>query len=342
MKKRLLIAAVVVLAVLFAARPAFAYSGGVWFSWSSTETTATFIFHDTAGTADKHILTINNRTYEAKDRITVKGLGKSKIYKAAVIPEKNGEKGTPYSQYICTRPKKKMSRALKKDIQKRIAKGQTEIVLKAPVDSDEMDNYLDVYRIAYPMQFMAKRVACERGSGTDGRYSANGSKAPWISDVIVVQAGDHGDAAEAKKIEKAVAGYVNAAKKGKTTRKKLWNVYNRMAKLCHYDWKGYNAYFKYEQGLKGGKNDPSIFKPETILLKHKGVCQAYAESYTAIVTRMGIEAETVVDTSPKVDHAWCKVKVGKKWYYIDPTRGDYGKKGSKKWFMKRSMHGHKL
>ena len=66
-------------------------------------------------------------------------------------------------------------------------------------------------------------------------------------------------------------------------------------------------------------------------INHKnGVCRNYAMYFYRLVKASGMEARFVTGG----DHAWCIVKIGKKWYGCDPTWADKGSSIDKRWLLK--------
>lgn len=61
-----------------------------------------------------------------------------------------------------------------------------------------------------------------------------------------------------------------------------------------------------------------------ILVKGKGVCQAYAEATQLLLNLCDIESEIIVGTGTQTgeNHAWNLVKLGGKWYQLDATWDD--------------------
>ena len=64
-----------------------------------------------------------------------------------------------------------------------------------------------------------------------------------------------------------------------------------------------------------------------VLLHGEGVCQSYAVAFYMMATAAGVECEYVRGTATNSSgipggHAWNRVKINDKWYYIDCTWDD--------------------
>ena len=73
------------------------------------------------------------------------------------------------------------------------------------------------------------------------------------------------------------------------------------------------ASFGYDSEMKN-------YSAYSLFRDRKGVCQAYALAYTAILRRLGMEA--VMIASPSQGHAWNLVKVNGRWYHVDVASDD--------------------
>ena len=56
-----------------------------------------------------------------------------------------------------------------------------------------------------------------------------------------------------------------------------------------------------------------------VLVKHKGVCDGFANAYALAMNTLGIDCMVVSNYTK--DHSWNMVKIGGKWYYCDLTNG---------------------
>ena len=70
-----------------------------------------------------------------------------------------------------------------------------------------------------------------------------------------------------------------------------------------------------------GESDEAVLKN---LRKWRGECWIYAMVYKACCEKMGIRCRTICGFWKGEPHEWNRVKVGKKWYYVDATRDDAG------------------
>lgn len=255
---------------------------------------------------------------------TIKGLKKAHTYYMEYYTMENGVKSQTRKLTAYTTGDWSDAKYTKWLLSKvKNAKGKT-FTIKLPyaLDQDHYFNCMENLQDAYPMYFKAKKYQLVN-SGC-AVYAISFSQAS--SDKVK----------EAKAEEKAIRGYLKGAKKKKGTKAKLWYVNERMTKKCHYDYPAYSFYKKH--GSIGKYS--YAWKSYGILVKHKGVCESYTRAYNAVANRLGIEAKYY--GSSKMNHAWSKVKVGKKWYFVDATWSDCGKKCVKWYFLKKKMHGVRI
>ena len=83
------------------------------------------------------------------------------------------------------------------------------------------------------------------------------------------------------------------------------------AKILH-NWLVYNNF--YDLSLQRGEI-------ADVLLYGRGVCQAYADAYAMLLTRVGVENRTLISTT-EMNHIWNVVKLGGRWVHIDVTWDD--------------------
>ncbi len=81
--------------------------------------------------------------------------------------------------------------------------------------------------------------------------------------------------------------------------------------LWFHDWLIYNANYDHTY---------TEFGPDGVLLKGTGVCQSYADAYSALLTAAGIE--NIVVTAPEMNHAWNIVNIDGVYTHIDCTWDD--------------------
>ena len=85
----------------------------------------------------------------------------------------------------------------------------------------------------------------------------------------------------------------------------------KKAKVLH-NWLVFNNF--YDLSLtKGDIKD--------VLLYGTGVCQAYADAYALLLTKVGVENRTLISTT-EMNHIWNVVKLGGRWVHIDATWDD--------------------
>lgn len=105
-------------------------------------------------------------------------------------------------------------------------------------------------------------------------------------------------------------------KKSKISDKeKAWKIVSYLAKKTSY---------------KKGK-----FTPYDCLVKNKAVCEGYALSFDMMAKYAGLKSYPATGTLHGENHMWNLVRINKKYYVIDPTRCDAGKKADRLGFMKK-------
>jgi len=90
-------------------------------------------------------------------------------------------------------------------------------------------------------------------------------------------------------------------------------IHNWLIKRTKYDTKASNA---------------QRYNAYGALVNKKAVCMGYAMAFKMIAENNGVEAKVVMNK--KGTHAWNIVKIGAKWYNVDVTHDDMGKKASTK------------
>lgn len=131
--------------------------------------------------------------------------------------------------------------------------------------------------------------------------------------------------ANAKSSLEAVATYLRKATR--TDLEKARSIYVWLAANISYDSKAYNL---------DSYGDQS---PEGVLKSKKAVCAGFAELYTALGARMGLEIKTIIgyakgygfnegDRLVATDHAWNAIRIDNQWRLFDATWGEgYGTEG---------------
>lgn len=118
---------------------------------------------------------------------------------------------------------------------------------------------------------------------------------------------------EEKSMDERITQIIRATiKKGMSTREKI--------KAVH-DWMIQNVKYDYENYKKG--NVPEIsHTAKGALLRGIAVCDGYSEAFQKIMNRLGIPCQVIIGEADGGGHAWNKVKIGRKWRYIDVTFDD--------------------
>ena len=120
-----------------------------------------------------------------------------------------------------------------------------------------------------------------------------------------------------KKVDKKVRSVIKKYIKPKmSTAERVRVIHDYIISNCDYDYKNY---------IKG-KIPKSSYSPVGVLLKKKAVCQGYAETFQLFMDALGIPCCMVSGIAGSGDawgdHAWNRVKIGKKWYHVDTTWDD--------------------
>ena len=66
--------------------------------------------------------------------------------------------------------------------------------------------------------------------------------------------------------------------------------------------------------------DADYYDAYHFFLTRKGVCQSYSLAYIAVMRELGIE--TIMVSSPEMNHAWNLVRIDGEWYHVDLTFDD--------------------
>ncbi len=64
-----------------------------------------------------------------------------------------------------------------------------------------------------------------------------------------------------------------------------------------------------------GVGNPTVL----VAVDKKAVCYGFALMFQKVMSELGVESEVMTGKSLDTNHAWNKVKLDGKWYYIDPT-----------------------
>lgn len=123
--------------------------------------------------------------------------------------------------------------------------------------------------------------------------------------------------------EKAVSKAVKKVQKmykGKSKVKRMKAILKYIAKNCSYKETAY------DQTAYG------------VFVKKKAVCAGYSKAFKVLCDRFKIPCIIVPAKSNSVDHAFNYVKLGKNWYYVDPTWCDRGSKVNYTYFLLGKKH----
>ena len=144
------------------------------------------------------------------------------------------------------------------------------------------------------------------------------------------------EAAAKSTLEKDVQKLV---KKSKAKKENLANFDSKkqLKKLFQYVEKNYG--YARAIGFKNTRGWEKTFAAEMIKNK-KGSCYHFAALYAFLAKEAGVKARICLGRTNGFnkarwqDHAWCEVKVGKKWYICDPNMDKFAANSKGKYFMK--------
>lgn len=89
--------------------------------------------------------------------------------------------------------------------------------------------------------------------------------------------------------------------------------------LVIHDYLVYEGEYDYDN-LNAGTLPQDSYRSGGLLMKGKGVCQAYAYAYKYLMERLGIEC--YVTSSQEINHAWNIVNIDGSYYHVDCTWDD--------------------
>lgn len=141
------------------------------------------------------------------------------------------------------------------------------------------------------------------------------------------------DAAKKSGLEKSVQKIVKKSKAAKETNQK-----KALKKLFRYVEKNYG--YARTIGFENTKGWEKTFAKEMIQGK-KGSCYHYAALYaflakkaTGYSVRICLGKTNGFNASRWQDHAWCEIKIGKKWYIFDTNMDKFAANSKGKYFMR--------
>lgn len=107
-----------------------------------------------------------------------------------------------------------------------------------------------------------------------------------------------------KKFLKNVNNILDKAKRGKTSTEKERIVHDMLVKRLIYNY--------YKKDLISSQSASST------LINNRTVCTGYAITFSLLMNALNIQTICVFNQ----DHAWNKIKIGKRWYNVDVTWDD--------------------
>ena len=140
---------------------------------------------------------------------------------------------------------------------------------------------------------------------------------PNVSDFEPIASWNKADKRKAafnKKVNTAVS-LLKKKCSGKGAAKRAKIILDYIAAHCSY------AFSAYDQTAYG------------VFMKKKAVCAGYARSYKLLCDRLGVTCICVEGQINGEGHMVNFVKIGKKWYYVDPTWCDIGNTANTRYFL---------
>lgn len=105
----------------------------------------------------------------------------------------------------------------------------------------------------------------------------------------------------------------------KSTEEKIQVIYQWLESNGSYDWDAYQDSVEH-QYRKSGKEYEYAHNAYGMLVKHKGMCQAYTDAFLLLCHMTGVEAVAVTGyISQNIPHVWNAVALEGSWYYVDAT-----------------------
>lgn len=132
--------------------------------------------------------------------------------------------------------------------------------------------------------------------------------------------------------ERIISGKISKSETTKRAAKladKAKNILQAVIKEDMTDYEKEKAIHDYivscgEYGYIKGKDNAQSYRAYGILVKGKGVCQAYAEATQLLLRLAGVKSRMIVgiDKEKGENHAWNLVKLDGEWYHLDVTWDD--------------------
>lgn len=108
----------------------------------------------------------------------------------------------------------------------------------------------------------------------------------------------------------------------KETEEKIQTIYQWLERNGSYDWEAYEDSVKH-QYQKSGKEFEYAHNAYGMLVKKKGMCQAYTDAFLLLCHMAEVEAMAVSGyISQNIPHVWNVVALEGSWYYVDVTNNE--------------------
>lgn len=108
----------------------------------------------------------------------------------------------------------------------------------------------------------------------------------------------------------------------KKTEEKIQTIYQWLERNGSYDWEAYEDNLK-NQYQKSGKEFEYANNAYGMLVRHKGMCQAYTDAFLLLCHMVEVQAVAVSGyISQNIPHVWNAVALEGNWYYVDVTNNE--------------------
>lgn len=175
------------------------------------------------------------------------------------------------------------------------------IHIDGKIDPEDVDKFTDITTFEYPELFW---VAGYNMSYND--YEAD-IELDIIEGLSIEEVGEM-----SKELDREVGIIVEAAQQLDSDYEKALYVHDTIIDICEYD-----------SGNVGNNETVHLWGTAYgALVRHKAICQGYAEAYKLIMDKLGIECGICGGMASNESHAWNYVKLDGEYYWADLTWDD--------------------
>ena len=115
--------------------------------------------------------------------------------------------------------------------------------------------------------------------------------------------------------------------KGKSVYEKIRLTHDKVINMAFYSNKviaEYNRTGIYSGNLTTDRNGVNIWSIASPIIDNEAVCESYANFVLSVLKKAGVEVRYIMGYTNQGYHGWNLVKIGGKWYHLDPTFDDWG------------------